>query len=217
MGEILIVFVATLLGWPMSLTAIQLLTLNLVTDGAPALALGLEKADPDIMDRPPRPTHEPVINREMMGAIAVQTVSIATAVLTAFAVGLGWYPGDAVHAQTMAFVLLSVSELLRAYTARSEHYGLHQIGVFSNKYMQWAVAASLIVVLAVTYVPFLNAFFNTQPLGLREWALMVPLILIPSLAAEIHKWVLRLQDRRSRRSIEEGKPGDEKGRVPHSG
>jgi Ca2+-transporting ATPase len=217
MGEIIIVFVATLLGWPIPLTAIQLLTLNLVTDGAPALALGLEKGDPDIMDRQPRPTREPVINREMMGGIAVQTVAIAAAVLTAFAVGLGWYPNEAVHAQTMAFVTLSVSELLRAYTARSEHYGLHQIGVFSNKYMQWAVAASLLVVLAVIYVPFFDTFFNTQPLGWREWVLMVPLILIPSLAAELNKWVLRLQDQRIRQSSEKRKQADEKRRVPRFG
>jgi Ca2+-transporting ATPase len=96
----------------------------------------------------------------------------------------------------MAFVTLSVSELLRAYTARSEHYGLHQIGVLSNKYMQWAVLASLAIILAVVYLPFLNAFFDTESLGLSEWAAILPLILIPSLAAEINKAWLRRQDRR---------------------
>jgi len=196
MGEIMIVFLATLLGWPMPLTAIQLLTLNLVTDGAPALALGLEKGDPDVMDRPPRPVSEPIINREMIGGIVVQTAAITVAILAAFLLGLRWYPDDLVWARTMAFTTLSVSELLRAYTSRSEHYGLHQIGVFSNKYMQWAVAASLLIILAVIYVPFLNLFFDTQPLGLREWAAMLPLTLVPSLAAEINKWVLRRQDRR---------------------
>jgi Ca2+-transporting ATPase len=196
MGEILIVFLATLFGWPVPLTAIQLLTLNLVTDGAPALALGLEKGDPDTMDRPPRPVREPVINREMVGGIIVQTVAITAAVLTAFLLGLSWYPGDLGRAQTMAFVTLSLSELLRAYTARSEHYGLHQIGVFSNKYMQWAVSASLLIILAVVYLPFLNVFFDTDPLALREWGAILPLILVPSLAAEINKGWLRWQDRR---------------------
>ena len=196
MGEIMIVFLATLFGWPVPLTAIQLLTLNLVTDGAPALALGLEKGDPDIMDRPPRPVNEPVINREMVGGIAVQTVAITVAILAAFVVGLKWYPENVVRAQTMAFVTLSVSELLRAYTSRSEHYGLHQVGVFSNRYMQWAVVASLVIILAVVYLPFLNVFFDTEPLGLREWTVMAPLMLIPSLAAEANKWVLRGQARR---------------------
>jgi Ca2+-transporting ATPase len=195
MGEIMVVFLATILGWPVPLTAIQLLTLNLVTDGLPALALGLEKGDPDIMDRSPRPVGEPVINREMIGGIVVQTVAITVAVLAAFMVGLKWYPdpADVAWAQTMAFVTLSVSELLRAYTSRSEHYGLHQIGAFSNKYMQWAVVASLAIILAVIYLPFLNVFFDTQFLGLREWAVMVPLMFVPSLAAEVNKWVLRNQ------------------------
>ena len=198
-GEIMIVFLATLFGWPVPLTAIQLLTLNLVTDGAPALALGLEKGDPDIMDRPPRPVNEPVINRQMVGGIFVQTVAITVAILSAFVIGLKWYPDpdDVVRAQTMAFATLSISELLRAYTSRSERYGLHRIGVFSNKYMQWAVAASLAIILAVIYLPFLNFFFDTRPLGLREWAVMGPLMLIPSLAAEVNKWVLRQQDRRA--------------------
>jgi Ca2+-transporting ATPase len=196
MGEILVVFLATVFGWPVPLTAIQLLTLNLVTDGAPALALGLEKGDPDIMDRRPRPVSEPVINREMVGGIAVQTVAITAAVLSAFLLARTWYPGDLIRAQTMAFVTLSVSELLRAYTARSEHYSLHQIGILSNKYMQWAVLASLLIILAVVYLPFLNAFFDTEPLGLREWVAMLPLILLPSLVAEINKAWLRRQDRR---------------------
>ena len=195
MGEIMIVFLATLFGWPVPLTAIQLLTLNLVTDGLPALALGMEKGDPDIMDRPPRPVNEPLINREMIGGIVVQTIAITVAILSAFMVGLKWYPDpdDVAWAQTMAFATLSISELLRAYTSRSEHFGLHQIGPFSNRYMQWAAMASLVIILAVVYLPFLNLFFDTQPLGLREWALMVPLMSIPALAAEINKWVLRRQ------------------------
>ena len=195
MGEIMIVFLATLFGQPVPLTAIQLLTLNLVTDGAPALALGLEKGDPDIMDRPPRPVNEPVINKEMIGGIIVQTIAITVAVLSAFALGLKWYPHDVAWAQTMAFATLSVSELLRAYTSRSEHYGLHQIGLFDNKFMQWAVAASFAIILAVLYLPFLNVFFDTHPPGLREWAAMAPLMFIPALTAEIHKWIFRRQDR----------------------
>ena len=197
MGEIMIVFLATLFGWPVPLTAIQLLTLNLVTDGAPALALGLEEGDTDIMDRPPRPVNEPVIGREMVGGIVVQTIAITVAILSAFVIGLQWYPdpGDLAWAQTMAFATLSISELLRAYTSRSERHGLRQIGVFSNKVMQWAVSLSLVIILAVIYLPVLRIFFDTRPLGLREWAVMAPLMLIPALAAEVNKWVLRLKHR----------------------
>jgi Ca2+-transporting ATPase len=184
MGEILIIFIGTLLGWPPVLTAIQLLWLNLVTDGAPALALGSEKGDPDIMQYPPRPTDEPIINKPMLSGIIVQTIAISAATLTAFAIGRGI---NIDLAETMAFVTLSVSELLRAYTARSENVTIFKIGVFSNPMMNWAVLASLALVLAVVYVPFLQPIFNTTAIDLRYWLMILPLILLPSVAAELSK------------------------------
>ena len=200
-GEIMILFLSMLAGMPVPLTAVQLLVLNLVTDGAPALALGMEKGDPDIMDQPPRPVNEPIINQIMLWGIAVQTVAITTATLTAFIVGLNWYPNQVRIAQTMAFATLSISELLRAYTSRSERYPLLKIGVFSNKWMQWAVLASLIIVLAIIYVPFLDPIFDTAFLGLREWAVMLPLICLPAVAAEIYKVVLTRRARRKTASM----------------
>jgi len=187
LGEILTIFLATLFGWELPLTAIQLLWLNLLTDGAPALALGLEKGEPDIMEQPPRPPDEPVINQPMRRGIAVQTVAITAATLGAFLLGQRWFPSNLAAAQTMAFVTLSTSELLRAYTARSERYPLFQLGLWTNKYMQMSVAASLVLLLAVVYIPFLDPIFNTIPLGLREWLAMVPLILLPAAAAEVTK------------------------------
>lgn len=190
LAEIMTIFIASLLNWrPTPLTAIQLLWLNLLTDGAPALALGLEKGDPDVMQRPPRPSTEPIVNREMRIGMIIQTVFITTAVLGAFRVGLAW--GNATLAQSMAFVTLSISELLRAYTSRSERYSVWQIGITTNRYMQYAVALSLILLALVVYVPFLQPIFNTMPLGLREWIVMLPLILLPSIAAEVTKWFLR--------------------------
>jgi len=191
LGEILTIFLATIFRWDLPLTAIQLLWLNLLTDGAPALALGLEKGDPDIMEQPPRPPDEPVINRAMRRGIGVQTVAIAAATLMAFLLGKRWFPGNLAAAQTMAFVTLSTSELLRAYTARSERYSVFQIGVFSNKYMQMAVGASIVLLLAVIYIPFLDPIFNTTFIGLREWLAMAPLILLPATAAEITKYLGR--------------------------
>ncbi len=192
-GEILVIFLATLLGWPLPLTAIQLLVLNLITDGAPALALGLERGDPDIMKRPPRRPDEPVINREMRIGILIQSVAITFAVLTAFRLGLHWFPNNVHHAQTMAFATLSISELFRAYTARSERYNLWRIGVWTNKYMQYAVASSLVILLAIIYVPFLDPIFDTTFLSIVDWLIMLPLILTPSIAAEITKIFIRRQ------------------------
>jgi len=188
-GEILTVFLATLLSWPLPLTAIQLLVLNLVTDGAPALALGLEATEPGIMLRPPRSPQEPVIDRGMTRGIILQSIAITAATLGAFRLGLWWYPQpENLHvAQTMAFVTLSIAELLRAYTARSERYPLLKLGAFSNRAMQWAVLSSLAIIMAIIYVPALDPIFNTAFVGLREWAAMLPLILLPSVVAELAK------------------------------
>ena len=99
-----------------------------------------------------------------------------------------WRGVDVQTAETMAFVTLSSAELLRAYTARSERHLLVEIGIFSNPYMQYAVGASLLLLLAVIYIPFLQPIFNTAPLHLGQWAQLLPLIILPSVAAEALKW-----------------------------
>jgi Ca2+-transporting ATPase len=190
-AEIMVIFLATLFGWPIPLTAIQLLWLNLVTDGAPALALGTEPGDPDIMDRPPRPPQEPIINRYMQIGIVVQTIAITAVTLGAFAIGRFINPEHIEFAETMAFVTLSISELFRAYTSRSEFFPLLKIGVFRNKFMNWAVLGSLVLIMLVLYVPFLQPIFNTNPLGLAQWLEILPLVLIPSIAAELTKVQIR--------------------------
>lgn len=187
LAEIAVIFLATLFGWPSPLTAIQLLWLNLVTDGAPALALGTEKGDPDIMNQKPRPPKEPIINHYMRIGIAVQTVAITAVTLGAFYIGRYTSPAHIEFAETMAFVTLSCSELLRAYTARSEYYPLFRIGPLNNRYMNYAVISSLVLILAVVYVPFLQQIFNTNPLGIAQWTFILPLLVIPSVAAELTK------------------------------
>ena len=195
-GEILIIFLAMLVGLPIPLRPIQLLWLNLVTDGAPALALGLEKGDPDIMQRPPRPARESIINREMLIGVAVQAVVMTVAVLARLP-DRGRAPGASANDpmlakwQTVAFATLVMSELLRAYTARSERYSLLKIGVFGNKWMQYAVGASLILLFAVIYVPFLQTVFGTVALTFSDWLMMLPFILLASVAAELTKAYLR--------------------------
>lgn len=198
LAEIAIIFLGTLLSKTSPLTAIQLLWLNLITDGAPALALGTEKGDPDIMDQPPRPPSEPIINRFMQAGIAVQTVAITAVTLTAYLVGLRMHPEMPEFGETMAFVTLSFSELLRAYTARSERYPVLKIGLFSNRNMNLGVFSSLVLLLLVIYVPFLNPIFNTTPLGWTQWELVLPLLIIPSLAAELVKMIASRRQKKSR-------------------
>jgi Ca2+-transporting ATPase len=191
LAEIAVIFIAVLAGLPSPLTAIQLLWLNLITDGAPALALGVERGDPDIMNQPPRPPTEPIINREMRLHVGIQTVAKAAATLTAYAVGLHLHPEQPEFAETMAFATLALSELLRAYTSRSERYSVFKIGVFSNRMMNYAVLLSLALTLPLIYVPALQPLFDTVALGWEQWALILPLVAVPAVVHELTKWAIR--------------------------
>jgi P-type Ca2+ transporter type 2C len=190
-GEILIVLLSMLAGLPLPLQPIQLLWLNLVTDGAPALALGLEKGEPDIMQRPPRPAAEPVINRQMVIGIAIQAVTMTISVLAMFIYGLQRFPDSLAGAQTIAFATIISSELLRAFTSRSERLSIFQIGWFSNRWMLAAAGSSLALLLAVIYIPFFDPIFRTATLGWQDWLVMLPFILADSVAAEVYKLILR--------------------------
>ena len=205
MAEIMIIFIPTMfgrflfpdaaaLGLLSPLEPIQLLWLNLVTDGAPALALGTEKGDPDIMDQQPRPAKEPIINRLMLIGVIVQTIAITLTTLIAFAIGLK--QPDPRYAETLAFTTLVFSELIRAFTSRSERTPILKVGVFSNKWMNWAVLGSGALMLLVLYVPSLQKIFNTVSLGWTEWKLIIPLFLVPSVAAEAAKYIMAIRDKK---------------------
>ena len=148
-----------------------------------------------------------------MIGLSVQTIAQTIAVLTAFGLGLLWHleagasvvgnplayllqhdwrDVDVQTAETMAFVTLSLCELFRAYTVRSERTSIFKIGVFSNRYMQYAVGLSIALLLLVCSLPFLQPIFNTHFLSGREWAIVVGLALIPATAEEITKFFLRM-------------------------
>jgi Ca2+-transporting ATPase len=216
-AEIMIIFLAVLAGLPHPLTAIQLLWLNLVTDGAPALALAMEKGDPDVMQHKPRPKTEPIIHGPMRLGIVVQTFAQTGAVLTAFGLGLLWHLGvdplgagnpivalinynwsgvDVQTAETMAFVTLSLAELFRSFTVRSERLSVFQLGLFSNRYLVGAVALSTVLLLLTVFVPFLQPIFNTHALNGREWLVVLGLALVPAVAEEVTKAYLRWREGR---------------------
>ena len=179
-----------IIGMPVPLQPIQLLWLNLLTDGLPALALGMEKAEPGIMNRPPRPKTEPIMNKEMTIGIAVQGIAIMVATLGAFKIGL--QRNDSyVEAQTMAVATLVCSELLRAYTARSEFYSIFTLGFWSNKYMVGATALSALLIIIPLYAPFLHPIFDVVTPDTQDWMVILSFALIPSIVAEITKIFLR--------------------------
>lgn len=201
-GEILVIFLISLIpnsivpGIAAPLTAIQLLWLNLVTDSFPALALGREKGEPNIMKVPPRSKHEPIINKPMKVSIAIQAIAIFVTVFTAFITSLvsgGTFffdtPNAIDGARTVAFATLILAELFRAFAARSESVSVFSIGLFSNKFMNVSVLGSIVLLLAVIYVPGLNGIFDNVVLNPTAWLVIVPLALIPFAASEIAKKV----------------------------
>ncbi|HHY77985.1 MAG TPA: ATPase, partial [Clostridiales bacterium] len=186
-GEILIVFLSILLQLPVPLLPIQLLWLNLVTDSFPALALGTEKGEPDIMKVKPRNIKEPIINNAMFVGIAIQSIALTLAVLLAFNWALREYNGDLLIARTVAFTTLILAELIRAYSCRSERYSLFKLGVFTNRIMVIATFVSFVLLLLVIYVPFLQPIFKTYPLSIKDWSEIILYCIIPLLAGELNK------------------------------
>jgi Ca2+-transporting ATPase len=183
-AEIGILLIAAMLGLPSPLNAIQLLWLNLVTDGAPALALGTEPAEPGLMSQMPRHRDEPILNWPMRRLLAIQSLVLTAVVILNYGLAISWWPE---HAATLAFATLALAELPLAYANRSETLSVRRMGMWTNRNLQIAIFVSLIAVLAAIYIPALNGVFHTVPLNAVHWALVVPTTLIPALAVEALK------------------------------
>lgn len=190
-GEVLVVFIAILLNLPIPLTPIQLLWLNLVTDSFPALALGVEPGQEDIMDLPPRDPDEAILDKNTSIIIAVQSIAIAVATLGAYFYGMNKFGVDTEGSRTMAFATLITAELLRAYSSRSTTYTLAQLGIKSNMSMVYATTASFALMLAVLYIPPVADIFNLVRPELADWGVIIGFGLIPLVIGEIRKLIAR--------------------------
>lgn len=162
-AEILIIFISTLIGLPLPLIAIQILWINLVTDGFPALALWVDTASPDIMKRKPRKKSSNIIDRDMIISIVWLSIAMTFGALYVF---IQNYKIDLAQARSWVLVLLTIMELLRIRMIR-DNYGLP---FWSNKWFFGAVGTSIWLVLLVVYVPFLASVFKTVPLSGAIWA-----------------------------------------------
>ena len=190
-AEVLIVFLSILFGLPSPLTPIQLLWLNLVTDAFPALALGVEPAEADIMQRPPRDPNESILAGETGKNVILQSIAITISVLAAYVIGLNYiFPNNIEGAHTMVFATLITSELLRAFSVRSERYTLKELGWFSNKNLLKANLLSFALLLLVMYVPPLRRLFELQFIT-WEWWIIILLSFLPLIIGEIRKRVRR--------------------------
>ncbi|MDD4954193.1 MAG: calcium-translocating P-type ATPase, SERCA-type, partial [Candidatus Omnitrophica bacterium] len=187
-GEILVMFVSSLIGFPVPLLPIQILWVNLVTDGLPALALGVDPVDKDVMSRPPRKPNEPVITKENLFLMLWQGAFIAFCSLLAFSLVLFVEKEGLGRARTAAFIVLSCSQLFHSFNCRSNRESIFKIGFFTNKKLILAVLISFGLQMLVVYQPFLQKIFKTEPLGAFDWCLVIIISSFPLWAMEIVKF-----------------------------
>jgi Ca2+-transporting ATPase len=193
-GEIWVMLLAPFLGMPLPLTSLQILWVNLVTDGLPGLALAIEPAERTVMQRPPYPPQENIFARGM--ARDILWIGLLMGIVS-LGVGFLYYQIDPSASpavwQTVTFTTLTLAQMGNALATRSERDSLFKIGILSNKAMLGAVMLTFVLQLAVIYVPFLNRAFSTTPLNLRDLLISLAFGLIVFLAVELVKWIRRLR------------------------
>lgn len=188
LGEVLTMFLATLVGLPLPLLAIQILWVNLVTDGLPAMALGVDGMDNDIMNRSPRAPGESVFARGLARKIGIRGMMIGLGTLFVFVAAL-FLGVNMLSARTMAFSTLVFSQLFHVFDCKSETRGIFEVGIFSNPYLVAAVAISTLMQLSVIYLPPLQAIFKTAPLYTWQWGLILTVAGGPSILIGIWRLV----------------------------
>ncbi|MDD3865549.1 MAG: cation-translocating P-type ATPase [Candidatus Izemoplasmatales bacterium] len=190
-GEILIILIAMVFSssfhYVIPLLAIHLLWINLMTDSFPAFALGMEKQEKGIMDQNPRGSKEQLLNKQTLIKILFQGLGLAVAALTSFLIGISISGASITQARTMIFLTVVFGELIRTYSARSETKFLFQMKPFGNKYINYAVAFSLLLVLLLVYIPPFANIFGLEALTIGELAIAAGLGFVPFLFAESTK------------------------------
>ena len=186
-SEVLVMLLAALFGLPLPLLPAQILWINLVTDGLPALALALDPADPDLMQRPPRRPDRRFLSKERIIFLFVQGLFMALVTIAAFAFCLYGMDRDLERARTIAFTVLVMVQLFHALNCRSDRYSLFTIGWLTNKPLLWAVAGSAGLQALILLTPWTRDMFNLASFHLEHWALAFGLGLLPVLAMELWK------------------------------
>ncbi len=186
-GEIFTMLLAALLGWPLPLLPIHILWINLVTDGLPALALGVDPVQPGLMERPPRRNDEGVFTRRFLSDVLGVGALIAILSLAAFALPLHLEDHDVGRARTAAFTVLAVAQLFHAFNCRSDRESIFQLGLVSNWKLVIAFGVSLSLQIGVVTIPFIQPLFETVSLSLVDWVLVVGLASAPLWVVEAAK------------------------------
>jgi Ca2+-transporting ATPase len=197
-AEILTVFSAIMLGWPLPVSVLQILWLNMVTDLFPALALAMEPAGDDVMRQPPRDPAEPLMTRSVAWMITWQGALLAVCTLGAFRVGLLWYGESGAglaHAMTIAFMTLSMVQIAHTLNARSQTRSLFTRRLFANRWLVAAIVFSTLVQLTAVEVPFLQRVLGTVSMTWQDWSVMLAAVGVTLFVVEVVKLAGRLRAR----------------------
>lgn len=202
LGEIFTLFIAILLGWPAPLSAIHILWVNLITDTLPAISLGLDPDEADVMNEQPRSIKESIFAQGGGMFTLINGLIIGLLTLIAFITGLNIHTGaesiytldfsnistDAlIHGQTMAFITLSISQLFHALNLRHQKKSIWQIGLLSNKYLIGSILFGIVIQATLVHLPFFNQIFAINSLTLRDWLIIVILSSLPVIVNELWK------------------------------
>lgn len=172
LGEVLTMFLGMIMWLPIPLLPIQILWVNLVTDGLPAIALGLDPAENDIMMRKPRGAKDHIFSHGLLKLIVSRGIFIGLSTLGVF-VSILYFVDNVELARTGAFMTLVMTQLIHVFECKSETKNIFEIPIFNNIPLIFAVLCSLVMILGVVYIPVLQTIFETVPLGLNEWLLIL--------------------------------------------
>jgi Ca2+-transporting ATPase len=190
-SEVLVMLFATLFGLPLPLLPIQILWMNLVTDGMPALALAVDPKAPDLMKRPPRPPEARLLDGGRLLAIGGEGLMLSAIALGAFSYCLYVVEQSVEQARTVAFTVMVAAQLVHAFNCRSDRWSLFQLGVASNRALLWAVLLSIAVQVAVLTVPAAAPVFKVAELPVEDWELMTGMAVLPFAVMELIKIIRR--------------------------
>jgi len=196
LGEVIALFVAILLNWPAPLLSIHILWVNLITDSFPALSLGVDPGDKGVMDLPPKSPKESLFAGRIGILLILNGILIGANTLFAFVLGEYLYPESLRHAQTMAFVVLSVSQLFYSLSMRNETKSLFQVGILKNKWLICSVLFGILIQFAIITIPSTATIFKVYSLTLKDWGIVILISLIPFAVNEIVKIFFRVSDKR---------------------
>ena len=172
LGEVLTMFLASLFYLDIPLLPIQILFINLVTDGLPAIALGVDPSEDDVMDEKPRKKNESVFARGLKEKILIRGALIGVCTILAFLVGRH-YGMNLTTCRTLTLCTLILSQLIHVFECRSEKHSIFEINIFSNLFLVGAVLISIFLLLCVIYIPFLQNVFHTIALNMAQWFIIL--------------------------------------------